>query len=100
MLKITEQAADRIFRHFQRAELEDDRAMRIVVNREGSLSWLVDLPRVDDEVLTYQGKTLVIVHRGVTGALQEKTLDVKETDDGPVFFLNDSLADRYHPVRH
>jgi hypothetical protein len=62
--------------------------MRIVVGPEGRWSWVVDVPQADDKVVAYDGKPVIVYDDRISAALRDKTLDMRETDEGPVFHLN------------
>ena len=82
MLSITEPAAEHLSKLLNEADAPEGSAARFVASQEG-LSLQVDSPQADDKTVEHQGKTLLIMDSQVAELLDDKTLELEETEDGP-----------------
>ena len=87
MFTITEQAAVLIHHQLDEKSDDDQVVMRILME-DGRWSWAVDVPRVNDKIYEYKGTPVVAVRQDVSELLENRTLDIRETEKGAVFVIN------------
>lgn len=64
----------------------DGAAIRIVAGPQG-LGMSVDTPNDGDKTIEHQGKTILLLDENVSNMLDERTLDVQETEQGTALAL-------------
>ena len=64
--------------------------LRLRVSDEGNLGLGIDIARPDDEVVEYQGTTLLVVEPELAGTLVDISIDVEDSDDGSQLVIIDS----------
>jgi hypothetical protein len=81
MLILTKAAKQHLASVLDSSGAEDDISVRMVLNRG---AWLIALDREapDDETFDYQGRTVLLLAQSEAKALERKTLDVYEADEG------------------
>jgi Fe-S cluster assembly iron-binding protein IscA len=89
MLTVTESATAHLAEMLDEANAPGGAAARFVVGPEG-LSLAMDAKRDGDETFEHEGRTVLLVAQDVSELLTEKTLDLKETEQGPALTLEDS----------
>lgn len=87
MFIVTKQAASALHRHLEPKRKKGIVVMRILI-LDGKWSWTVDTPRPDDELYKYDGVPVVAVNPNIAEALNDKTLDVRQTEMGTLYVLN------------
>lgn len=86
MLNITEPAADHLAKLLDEAEAPEGTAARFIASEEG-LSLQVDSPKPEDQTIEHGGKTLLVMEPQVAELLDDKTLALEDTDDGPALTI-------------
>ncbi len=82
MLTVTEAASAHLAQMLADAEAPNDVAIRIVV-REGGLVLALDSANTEDATFDHEERTVLVLDTEVSELLQEKTLDVQDTEEGP-----------------
>lgn len=88
MLTVTDPASAHLAKLLDDAEAPDGAAARFVNGEEG-LALQLDQPRDDDQTHDHQGRTVLLLDPEIADLLQDKTLDVRETDEGTALELHD-----------
>jgi Fe-S cluster assembly iron-binding protein IscA len=91
MLTVTDPAGAHLAKLLDDAEAPEGAAARFVAGEDG-LALQVDEPRDDDQSHDHQGRTVLLVGPDVAELLQDKTLDVRETEEGTALELHDDNA--------
>jgi len=86
MLTVTGPAAEHLAKLLSEAEAPEGTAARFIANQEG-LSLQVDSPKPEDQTIEHNGKTVLLLDEQVAELLDDKTLDLEETDEGPALTL-------------
>ncbi len=86
MLNITEPAADHLSKLLNEADAPEGTAARFVASQEG-LSLQVDSPRPDDQTIEHDGKAILLLDAQVAELLDDKTLALEETEQGPALTI-------------
>jgi Fe-S cluster assembly iron-binding protein IscA len=86
MLTLTDAATEHIANLLDETDTPDDTAIRLVASEEG-LAMVADNAKPEDTTFDHDGKTVLVMDQQVADALDGRTLDVAETDEG-----NKSLA--------
>lgn len=86
MLNITTPAAEHLAKLLDEADAPEGTAARFVVEQEG-LVLQVDSPREDDQTIEHEGKPLLVLDAQVAELLDDKTLALEETEDGPTLAI-------------
>jgi len=89
MLTVTDPASAHLAKLLEDAEAPDNAAARFVAGEEG-LALQVDEPKEDDQAHQHQGKTVLLIDPEMAELLQDKTLDVRETEEGTALELHDN----------
>jgi Fe-S cluster assembly iron-binding protein IscA len=92
MLNVTEPASAHLAKLLDDAEAPEGAAARFVQGEQG-LALQVDEPKQDDQTHDHQGRTVLLVDPQVAELLQDKTLDVRETEEGTALELHDENAE-------
>jgi Fe-S cluster assembly iron-binding protein IscA len=82
MLTVTEGASAQLADMLTAAEAPDDVAVRFVVQGQG-LALGLDQVKAEDQTFEHSGKTVLVLDEEIAGLLNDKTLDVEDTDEGP-----------------
>lgn len=79
---VTDTALEVLAGVVERSHASEDSAVRIVSRTDG---WTIEIdePRAEDETFEYGERTVLILDARVAMTLQDSTLDVRETPDGP-----------------
>lgn len=89
MLTVTESACGHLAGLLYSANAPDEAAIRFVV--EGNrITPTVDQERPDDTTYEYAGSPVLVLDEHVVALLDNRTLDVQDTDDGPQLVLRQS----------
>jgi Fe-S cluster assembly iron-binding protein IscA len=88
MLTVTEPASAHLAKLLDDAEAPDGAAARFVSGEEG-LALQLDQPKDDDQTVDHQGRTVLLLDPEIADLLQDKTLDVRETEEGTALELHD-----------
>ena len=89
MLTVTDPACQHLAKLLEDAEAPENAAARFVAGEEG-LALQVDEPKQDDQEHQHQGKTVLLIDPEMAELLQDKTLDVRETEEGTALELHDN----------
>ncbi len=91
MIGITERAKDVLLDLRESIAIADpDAALRLAANDAGQLEISVDVERDGDEVLEYEGATLLLIADAVSHRLTGSTIDCTETPAGFQLTVNRS----------
>ena len=63
------------------------RALRLTAGADRKLAFVLDTPRQDDVKVGLDGATVMIIEPRLDGELDGRTLDLRETPDGPLWTL-------------
>jgi len=91
MLTVTDPAGEHLAKLLDDAEAPEGTAARFVAGEDG-LALQVDEPKEDDQNHDHQGRTVLLIDPQVAELLQDKTLDVRETEEGTALELHDENA--------
>jgi Fe-S cluster assembly iron-binding protein IscA len=82
MLRLTETAACHLAKLLERAQRNDDDAIRLEASKNG---WRMTLDSAcpGDATFDYRGRRVLLLSAGVAKTLEEGTLDLSETESGP-----------------
>ncbi|MFA9476826.1 hypothetical protein ACERK3_00835 [Phycisphaerales bacterium AB-hyl4] len=86
MLIMTHTAAEHLRQLLLEADAPEGAAARFVAGPEG-LSLHLDKQRSGDEAYEHDGRTVLLVDEQISELLNDRTLDLEETDDGPALTL-------------
>ncbi|MHC4653270.1 MAG: hypothetical protein ACYTES_20730 [Planctomycetota bacterium] len=86
MLTMTEAAGAHLVDLLGEAEVPEGVAIRFVVESE-ELTLRLDQERPGDEMLSHEGKTVLLLDEEMSPMLSDKTLDVEDSDEGPKLTL-------------
>jgi len=92
MLTVTEDARAHLVKLLEEAEAPEGSAARFVAGEEG-LALQVDNPREDDQTHEHNGRPVLLMDPQIADLLQDKTLDVRETEEGTALELHDENAE-------
>lgn len=81
MLTVTEAAGSYLADLLTQANAPDDTAIRFVL-KDDTITPQVDHERPGDTTFEHAGSTILVLDASLSTVLEEKTLDVQETDDG------------------
>jgi hypothetical protein len=81
MLKLTESAACHLARLLERAQRNDEDAIRLEASKDG---WRLSLDSEcpGDATFAYEGRTVLLLSAVVARTLEDGTLGLAETEDG------------------
>ena len=83
MLTVTE-GAKQLLKGILTAHSDDpEMGVRLTSDPQGQLGLVLDKEQPDDQVVEHQGVKALLVASELAPALEEVTLDVQDTDDGP-----------------
>lgn len=82
MLTITEPARDRLSQKLARKSSDEGVALRLT-HGEGCWQLRPDEARADDTIFRHEGKSFLLVDRGVLSSMKDMILDVRMTKAGP-----------------
>jgi Fe-S cluster assembly iron-binding protein IscA len=82
MLRLTESAACHLARLLEQAQRDDGDAIRLEAGEDG---WRLTLDREypGDATFDYSGRRVLLLSAGVAKTLEDGTLDLSETENGP-----------------
>lgn len=83
MIEITEHAKEELHRLLMAKVDWPGALLRLIDRGKGKLGLGIDIYRVDDLVIEYDDKRLLLVASGLASSLKDITLDVDDTPDGP-----------------
>lgn len=82
MLKVTKAALDRLSEKLENKKASEEAALRFT-RKPGGWRLQVDEPDPTDNAFTRGGRKILVLDNEVSQSLSNKTLDVRETGDGP-----------------
>ena len=83
MIDITEHAKQELHRLLIAKVDWPGALLRLIDRGEGKLGLGIDIQKPDDLVINYEGKRLMLVESALAANLEDITLDVDNTPDGP-----------------
>jgi Fe-S cluster assembly iron-binding protein IscA len=86
MLNLTQAAGSHLAEVLGQANASDEASLRLL-EEGGSLKLAIDRPTPEDTTLDHEGKTVLVIDTRVAAALDQSTLDVTQTPEGPRFVL-------------
>lgn len=86
-LSVTDRAAEALHKTLENVEREPDQVLRLVAESAG-LTLALDEPREGDEVVEYQGDTVMVFEPAIGDRLDGVTLDFAEGPEGGRLTLN------------
>jgi Fe-S cluster assembly iron-binding protein IscA len=89
MLTVTEAACGHLAGLLDNANAPDNAAIRFVLEGR-TITPTLDEERPDDTTYEYAGSTVLVLDERIVGLLDNRTLDVQDTDDGPQLVLRQS----------
>jgi Fe-S cluster assembly iron-binding protein IscA len=81
-LTVTEQAAAALKQHLEMQDRDADQVLRLVSDEAGNHGFRLDSPKVDDQVVHYDGEAVMVIEPSITEELADKVLDLQETPSG------------------
>lgn len=81
MLTVTDNAGKHMANLLENANAPDEASLRFVVDGD-SLGLTIDQPQDGDQTFEHDGRTVLLLDEKVGQLLDERTLDVQDTDDG------------------
>ena len=92
MVTVTDSAREEFNRILETRVLESGKHLRLAVSPvwtgEGDFGIVIDDGQENDQIIDYQGRTVLLVGEDLTEQLQSSILDFKESPDGPRFTLD------------
>jgi len=82
MLTITEAAGSHLADMLTEAEAPDDVAVRFIIQGRG-LAMELDNASPDDSTFNHEGRTILVLDEQLSDLLSDKTLDIKDSEEGP-----------------
>lgn len=82
MLKVTDEARNHLAELLERAQAPEDAAIRLVPGQQG-LELKLDREQPGDTAFEKQEQTVLLVGESIATHLDEATLDIEKTDEGP-----------------
>jgi Fe-S cluster assembly iron-binding protein IscA len=92
MIEITDNAKDELYRLLTSKVDWPGALLRLIDRGKGTLGLGIDIQKPDDLVINYEGKRLMLVDNGLAATLNDITLDVDMTPDGPELVLIEKTA--------
>ena len=92
MLKMTEAAGEQIVALLDRAQAPEGVAIRFVVDGD-AFALDLDEPHEGDTTFDHKGRTVLVLENRVAEMLQNSTLDLKASAEGPQLALVPSEAE-------
>ncbi len=86
MLTMTEAAGAHISHLLGEARFTGEVAMHLVPGDEG-MRLLLDRPQPRDIRLEHEGKTVLVLNEGAAELVEDASLNVRDTEDGPKLVL-------------
>lgn len=86
MVTVTDAAGAHLARLLEQAQVPDDTAVRLLLDASHVVPQ-IDQARPGDTVFSYAGKTILLLDELTVRSMQDKTLDVQNSDDGPKIVL-------------
>ena len=87
MLTVTEAAKDKLMETLLANTDDREAGLRLTMKPPGQLGLVLDRELPDDSVVEHEGLKLLLVEHEVAELLQEATLDVQDTPDGPTLTI-------------
>jgi len=81
MLTLTDAASEHLAKLLDESDVPDEAAVRLVVREEG-VALAADQPKPEDTTFEHNGKTILVLDEQVAEALNDRTLDVEDTEQG------------------
>ena len=88
MLNVTDPAAEHLAKLLQEADAPEGAAARFVAGQEG-LSLHLDNAKPGDDTIEHHGRTVLLLDEQISELLNDKILDLQETESGPALTLQD-----------
>lgn len=82
MLQVTDAATEHLNKLLGDSGAPDEAAIRVVVEERG-LTLRLDNVRPGDSSFEHDGKTVLVLDEQVSQMLDDKTMDIEETGEGP-----------------
>jgi hypothetical protein len=86
MVTVTDAAGAHLASLLERDKVPDDTAVRLLLD-ESYLVPQMDHARSGDTAFSYEGKIILLMDELTVQSIQDKTLDVQNSDDGPMIVL-------------
>jgi Fe-S cluster assembly iron-binding protein IscA len=90
MIYVTERAKEELKKLLTISVDWPGACLRLIDRGQGKLGLGVDIRMNDDQLVEYEGKTLLLVDPELASGLQLITLDVDDTDKGPELVISES----------
>ena len=91
-LTVTDRAAEAIRGMLDMMEHDTGQALRLVADADGGIELALDSPREDDNLVSHDGLTFLLIETPLPDSLRGSTLDVDDTTEGTVIvLLHDAL---------
>jgi len=87
MLTVTEAAKDKLMEALLANTDDQEVGLRLSMEPPGKLGLMLDRESPGDSVVEHEGLKLLLVEHEVAELLQEATLDVQDTPDGPTLTI-------------
>lgn len=82
MLTVTDAARDHLSQLLSRTEHPEGTTVRVVPGQQG-LELALDAPREGDATFEHDGEVVLTIDTQLSEMLEDKTLDIEQTDGGP-----------------
>jgi hypothetical protein len=86
MVTVTDAAGAHLARLLEQVKVPDNTAVRLLLD-ESHIVPQMDHARPGDTAFSYEGKTILLLDELTVQSMQDKTLDVQNSDDGPKIVL-------------
>ena len=87
MIGVTERAKEELKRILTDNVDNPQAGLRLTAGESGQLGLGIDIETKDDQVVEHDGSKVLIVENGLAASLEEITLDVEDTAEGPNLVL-------------
>lgn len=82
MLTVTDEAAAHMANLLNQNDVPDDATLRFVV-QDNALGIELSKSQPDDQTVEHDGRTVLVLGEDVSKILEERTLDIEQTQEGP-----------------
>jgi Fe-S cluster assembly iron-binding protein IscA len=83
MIKVTERAKQELKRILADREGNSEGSLRLLVSSPGEFGLSTDMEMSGDQVVEYEGVKVLLVEKLLADSLDEVTLDIEDTPEGP-----------------
>lgn len=88
MVTVTDRATEELRNILANAAPQPGQALRLVPSREGGLGLGLDEEREGDEIVKSGDEKILLVSSGIAEALDEATIDVQDSEEGPKLVIS------------